>query len=731
MKRFFSMLMVLALCVGMVPAVLAEEAATGVQKLFDEGEILSVAVSDGTLYLAGESTLHRYEAGVISEVGAMPAAGAPEESYVLLDGDDGLWAFNKKSGEVGKIVNGNFEIVKQLNYAPMQGSEGVMTIFGFCRNGNILYLLAFDEKTYTGGQEQLLRYDLTTGEAQRDTLTFAIALAAYGDTAMVLRQDVNRMMAEETGMMLESLNADGAYDETIASNFDFSMGAPAQAENGTVYLSGGGQYKRVENEALTNLGSLGVSNGMAAKAFIVGEEYIVHSAEGVFACPLAGTAQAATTLTISGGSMDNASVAFMQENPDIALNFDSRQINGSEAIRNDMVAGTANVDIYVIHELLGLRTMIDKGYVAEFTSDALLADAGNMYGVLQEALMRDGKLYGYPHMLRMNNWFVNRTAWNEIYGEDREVPTTFEEFFDFIEEWETEYAEEYPEYQFTQLYAGKNQLFSSVLEQYALMHASADTPLSYNAPEFIAAAERLGELDVFSVDMENVSEETIMQMQEILMKPALIDMVGLHDVLQYTQANETDEDVYEAIAPMVFVKGETPALRVDMFAYIVNPASPNLEAAMQYIEYKSQNSGDALRVMISPQENTPVRYAGFAKTMEDIEKRQTDLQGRYDAADDTEKVDIQAEMDRVAKEKEDAEANNWQASAEGIAHYRELAQYMTLGRNASFLYSSGDNSGATEELGDILTRYFEGQMSLQQMVVELDKKIQMIYMEGN
>ena len=723
MKRWISLLLTLCLLVGMAQGAAAEE-APGARTLFAPGEITSMALGGETLYLSGGNTLYAYRDGELGEVCAMP-----EGDYLLIDGEEGVLALETQSGAVGTIENGVFTQTLALDYAPMKTADGVMMIYGLCRAGDTLCVLALDAKTYTAGQEFLVRFDLQTGEAQRDSLTYALSIAAYDGTVMALHQDVARMTRGETGMALDTLTADAALDQTIIANTDYQTGAMAQAPDGTVYMSGGGQLKRVEDGTLKNVCALGVSSGVNASARIVGNTYVVLCAEGVLAAAME-ESEAAVTLTIVGGSMDDTAVRFMQEHPDIALNFDARQITGSQGVREDMEAGTG-VDIYIVHELLGLRALIDKGYVAEITSEALTADAARMYPAIQDAILRDGKLYAYPQMFNLNCWTLNRTAWNEVYGVDTPVPETFDAFFDCIEEWDEEYADAYPEYQFTQIYYGWQQLLSTVLEQYALMHAADGAALQFDSADFVSALERLSGMELETIEIgETLTEETIAQLQAILMKPSMIEVMATGSLLA-SNVN-SDETVREAIAPMVFHEGETPAIRADLMAYVVNPASKNLDAAMTYLEYAAAHQGGDMKVMLFEDETQPARPADYDRWVEEGTQELDELRSRLaQEQEETEKADIQAEIDEIEARLADMEANEWLASPEGIAAYKRLAPYMTLGSAVSFLYGGGDQASATQELSNLLNRFIEGQMTAQQLVKELDKKIAMIYLEGN
>src|SRR5699024_3037561 len=78
------------------------------------------------------------------------------------------------------------------------------------------------------------------------------------------------------------------------------------------------------------------------------------------------------------------------------------------------------------------------------------------------------------------------------------------------------------------------------------------------------------------------------------------------------------------IAPMVFTEGETPAIQASLSVYVLNPNSPRLDLAVQFLEYVSAHPDDRMRIALHPQENEPARPA-------DYEDKVAQLQGEIDA----------------------------------------------------------------------------------------------------
>ena len=698
----------------------------------ENGDVLlpgaaSPVSAGGALYFTSGKTVYAYAPHATQ---AEPLCELPSD-FIQLLGGDALWGLDMITGEAGPIKDGTLDVQAKLDWSAMVvGGQLQYMVYGMCRTPDAIYMLAYENSNLIGGAEQLLRFDLATGEMTANKMTYALAIAPYKDgKVMLLWQNIQRLSdsgGTDLGIMVDEVDAEGALGDTVVSGLGQQMGGMAyDASSDTVYLSGAGEVKRVAADGtLETVAYAPVANSMTQPAVMVDGFYAVQADDGVLLRAL-GETQDGEKLTILGGTMDDTARAFMQDTG-IALSFDSSQmLTGSEAVRNDMLSGASNVDIYVLNMLLGVDTLMDKGYLAPIESEALLSDVQSMYPQIAEALMRNGKLYAYPQQFQLISWAINEDAWAQV-GWDEEAPTTFGELFAQLDLWNREYAEKFPDYNYMQLYLGGVQLLSNALTQYALMYAKPDEALKFDSQAFIDVLAQIENMDIDMNYTEEITPELMEEITAVLMRESLVESLTT-DVLTVVADAEPKK---RPIPPMVFTEGETPAIQASMTVYVLNPNSPNLDLATQFLEYAAAHPSDRLRVSLHPDEDTPARPKDYEKTVADVQKEIDALSAQIDTAEDADKADLTAKIDQYNAQLENLEQSYWAVSPDGVSYYRELAPYMTLGLNAAFMFNM-ENAAANEELNTLLIRYMDGQLNADQLVKELDKKLEMMYLETN
>lgn len=698
----------------------------------ENGDVLLPGASSpvsagGVLYFVSGQTVYSYAPHAAQ---ALPLFELPGESVELLGGD-ALWGLDMLTGEAGPLKDGAIDAQVKLDWSGMVvGGQLQYTVYGMCAMPDAVYMLAYDNSNLVGGSEQLLRFDFATGEMTANKMTYALAIAPYKDgKIMLLWQDIQRVSdsgGTDLGIVVDEVDAEGALGDNVASGLGQQMGGIAyDPASDTVYLSGAGEVKRVTTDGkLETVAYAPVASSMTQPAVMVDGLYAVHTEDGVL-LRAPGETQEGEKLTILGGTMDDTSRAFIQDTG-IAVSFDSSQmLTGSEAVRNDMLSGASNVDIYVLNVLLGVDTLMDKDYLAPIESEALLADVQSMYPQIADALMRDGKLYAYPQQFQLISWAVNEDAWAQV-GWEEEVPVTFGELFAQLDLWNREYAEKFPDYNYMQLYLGGVQLLSNALTQYALMYAKPDEPLKFENQAFIDVLAQIEGMDIDMKYTEEITPELMEEITAVLMRESLIESLTT-DVLTVVGDAEPKK---RPIPPMVFTEGETPAIQASLAVYVLNPNSPNLALATQFLEYMAAHPSDRMRVSLHPDENTPARPKDYEKTVSDVQKEIDALTAQIETAEEADKADLTAKIDQYKAQLENLEQSYWAVSPDGVRYYREMAPYMTLGLNAAFMFNM-ENAAANQELNNLLIRYMDGQLSADQLVKELDKKLEMMYLETN
>ena len=718
------------------PAALANAAGTADEAIAvtpdENGDVLlpgaaSPVSAGGVLYFVSGKTVYSYAPHAAQ---AQPLFELPGESVELLGGD-ALWGLDMLTGEAGPLKDGAIDVQATLDWSGMVvGGEMQYTVYGMCNTPDAVYMLAYENSNLVSGSEQLLRFDLATGEMTATKMTYALTIASYKDgKIMLLWQDIQRVSdsgGTDLGIVVDEVDAEGALGDTVVSGLGQQMGGLAyDPASDTVYLSGAGEVKRVAADgSLETVAYAPVASSMTQPAVMVDGLYAIHTEDGVL-LRAPGETLEGEKLTILGGTMDDTSRAFIQDTG-IAVSFDSSQmLTGSEAVRNDMLSGASNVDIYVLNVLLGVDTLMDKGYLAPIESEALLSDVQSMYPQIADALMRDGKLYAYPQQFQLISWAVNEDAWKEV-GWDEEVPTTFGELFAQLDLWNREYAEKFPDYNYMQLYLGGVQLLSNALSQYALMYAKPNEPLKFDNQAFIDVLAQIEDMDIDMKYTEEITPELMEEITAVLMRESLIESLTT-DVLTVVGDAEPKK---RPIPPMVFTEGETPAIQASLAVYVLNPNSPNLELATQFLEYMAAHPSERLRVSLHPHEDTPARPKDYEKTVSDVQKEIDALTAQIETAEEADKADLTAKIDQYKAQLKDLEQSYWAVSPDGVGYYREMAPYMTLGLNAAFMFNM-ENAAANQELNNLLIRYMDGQLSADQLVKELDKKLEMMYLETN
>lgn len=727
------------------------------------------AVSGGKLYIRG-SRLYAYEGGAeevqtlvdytkiengssmryitpsnMNEMELTDEQRAQYEAYpsYLVSGGDALYGVNALSGAFGPVVDGFIQKTVNLKWDDMFVQDDDYTynrsISNFVLTDGALYAaLGPQSNGYSYNEFVLVKYDTATGERTQTSVAGAMSVVPYKDGKLLIggygtenswgkQLSVYDPAADAVEKVLIASREN--YNDASSTGLGYNAGGFAyDAASDTIYFYQEGEVFATKDgtamESVAYVATNGVSDDGAA-GILTGGFYAIETYDGLYVRSLDPANRPERALRILGGYMDDTARGFADENPNIPVVFVDRWLSGAESIRNDMVSGDSNVDLYVVNLRSGFSQLMEKGYLMDLSaSQELVDDVKTMYPQITDALMKDGKLYGYPQSFNLSAWMFNESAWEKLGLGER--PTTFEEFFAGLADWEENYAEANPEYCYINLYSGKEQLFSMLLQQYVAQYDTGEAPLKLSDPKFLNAIKQVEAMELPTYDWSTMTQEEMDAANELFNRKWLFETYSYNMLGRiYYQ----DDDVIKNIAPMTFAEGEDPAMLVDMSVYIVNPNSPNVDIAMQYLAYCAQNMQSEIDYMIHPDRSEPVRDPYYDRNIKEMKKYLAELEEQLEKAEEVEKVDIQAQIDSYKEWIEEYSQNEWSISAESIANYRELADKMVLGEKSTIL-SYGDEAGAMSQLQEILTRYFGGQLSAEQMTQEMDKKLQMIYMEN-
>jgi len=190
-------------------------------------------------------------------------------------------------------------------------------------------------------------------------------------------------------------------------------------------------------------------------------------------------------------------------------------------------------------------------------------------------------------------------------------------------------------------------------------------------------------------------------------------------------------DTYDDYAtPLVLPIEEGGALHVpaSVSCIFVNPNSQNLELAVQYIRYMLDNMQPRQHIMMFPNDNEPIKNEHYVEMVAEQEEMLAKAQASLETAAPEDVKDIESVIEQYEEFLSGMDDEYyWDASAESIAAYRELAQH-AYAVTPSLLSYNGNNDAYTE-IHTLISRYVQKQLSMDQFIEQVDQKLRMIRLE--
>ncbi len=740
LKRLTVCMLALLMCATGLPALAAPNDATFPG---DTYAIASAARVGEVLYLLGSNALYSYQVGdaapqkvlelpdrEVSEI----AKAKPQPGLLVSDGEK-LLAIDLYGGLLGTFDGATFTWGTALDWGDLSlGGDSPRSI-GSCRyTDGAIYVLssAGANGMLMGMPVELARFDPATGQRTQMQAEALTEICAYKPGQLLgvklpIEWTSNSLPDPEV-VILNSTT--GAQEGSAGKLVGYDAGALAyDAGTDTVYACAQNQVMAsVKGAAFAPVAYLSTPSASGVNAAVLpGPFYVLASRSHIIVRNADPQYMTGSPLRIRGLGVDPKLIdQFTRDNPDIPVvktqSFDMTSEQLVAALQDDQNPA----DIFVMVTLLGMESMKDKGYLTDLSDTPELADmVARMYPEVQKALMKDGKIYGVPANFVLSGWRWNQPKMEEL---GLTIPTTMNEYYQLVGTWEEDYAEDYPELTLVPLTTGKAGLFSQALNEYLITYETADAPITFDTPAFREVLSTIADLPVEDVDLEELRKNPMALLsapqKEALIEPMVYDMFN-----QYGKRDEeTAKPLTEVRPPLPFTP-DTPARSMaQLIVYVINPRTKNMEQAKTFIEYATRHMADETRVAVLPDDNEPVRDPDYEEGRKRLEQQLAEAKTRLDTADAADKQALENRIAEMQKVLDNAEQLSWSLSAENIAAYRQLAPHMNLLIGSVIM--NMDNQAGLEEFNKIAQRYIDGEMPMEQALRELDKKAQMMYLEG-
>lgn len=755
MKRFITAILLMLLQLCLCPSALAVEPVDDFFPADMPSSVTSAQIVEETLYVLGDGKIMAFaqpqtEASVVIELDVYPeiAQAEWEELFLISDGTR-LYLLNPGRGQLYLVRDHELELLVRLDISSLGTEtdevESRYVIFSSpVIMDRSLYLLSMDPVAFQS--YELCRFSLDTG-----------AYTSVGLGALELDEIApyknGRLMAVDrnTGNLL-ALTPDGSGNADVIvqlPNSSDRYAAYDEANDAYYFLSGStlmryrNGFETVEN-VLPYETSLGLWYG----------RLIVKTSLGLYQCGPDGEKSQKNSLKIWTGSelaLSELIVKFRAAYPDISVEVQTVQTDDPmERLMNESLSRDASIDLFVLSShMINGQEIFSRGFAAPIQSELLQKNVQAMYPQVQALMTQNGTLYGYPLALYPDFWSVRPELLRESGMGD--AAQTMEEYVDMLLLWYETYADADPGYTFNGSSAVRTQQVQTafmLLCEYILNHAEDDAPISFRTPEIYRLMEKLASLSAYEGSVLDSLDD------EVIGEYARIFQTGYAVLPFYRGINPSAQGEICIPAP-VFARDGLPVSSGSLDYFIINPNSSQMEAAAAFLEFFSQNIDMAASYILYPGQNDPIENENYqeevAECQETIE-RITDSIQRYEKM-----IGVQSDMlqdfpedsDDYLKQQEDLARNQetltelkdslaeknaslaeimekrYVYSAQDIAEYRDAAQYMRLD-GGWLIWSIAEGL----DIESILEKYFEGFLSLDQMLSEIDQKAAMMFYEG-
>lgn len=609
------------------------------------------------------------------------------------------------------------------DYGTWTGSKYVSS--GLCVGEN-LYLHTYDDS----GNAVLVIYDLTTGTAQERYIP-DLSNIGYGTEDRIL---LSQTRWGDHALMTVSLY-DGVTEEMDEIvRFDLEQVSPRivtyDEKTDILYYVHAGEIYRVTGrdlstaEAVNDCPLSGSGFGRVLDdGFLVLGDYstvIVRNSDPAQRSEIALHVRPYTWST----GLNNAYYDFTESHGNVTVVMED--YGDENALLQAMMNRDDRVDVYLMEmSASAFSAIYDRGFMADLTGSAILkAKTESMYPLVQDSLMKDGKIVAIPVNAVGDCLGYNTKGWKKLGLTEDDVPKTWNQFFDLLETLPDKITGS--GYVVLDFYTSKEDFRQNVIRDLLSQYTMSREDMPYNSEELRGLLSRLDQLDYEALGILPGEE---LENQEMIIGS---DDGGYKEGLITTYSSITMQNYggsYQAFQ-LSFRDGEDPVLPFELSVGWVNPYSQHQEEAIAFLEALAENMGPQLWYTVSAQDNEPKRYPDHEEQRKNMEKWANEARLHVEnAQDEEEKENWEKILADYERELSEFDANYWMISPDDIELYHGRAAHLRPVRWSLMrqLYS-GDESDAFYSLFD---GYLQGQKSAEELLSYIDRKVQMMRLEGN
>jgi len=434
--------------------------------------------------------------------------------------------------------------------------------------------------------------------------------------------------------------------------------------------------------------------------------------------------QATRVLTLGGytSDADEAYKLFAFRHPEAEIRTARQGVTDVSEITQAMMTGSSEVDIYFLRvDSAAYRALTRHGYAADLSQIEKIKNlTERMYPAFRDALMKDGKIVALPeYVWSAAGCRIYQPLAEEMGLTDEEIPNSWEKLMDLVSRWEEEYSKEFAEKMIFEPYSTANMketLLNMLLDAQVVLMNQPGAEVSVNTPFMREMLNRLDAMDYSSFETDRDFSNGYSWKDDAV----LLECWGIPLPVDLNNDSEW------ATLPMDYSEDEAGLIGVQMYAFVVNPYSENMDLALDYLEARAETMSEGLQATLLSDWTEPIRDYHYDLMVGRQKSLIEEWQKKLEKADDDEKKMLEENIRSAEKTIESLKQQEYSWTAEELAEYRELAGQIVVIENQYFLTADGEEA---EEMQRLISRYVDGQMSAEQMLSSLDQKLRMMQME--
>ena len=593
--------------------------------------------------------------------------------------------------------------------------------------GDSVFLCHYD----SGYNTVVSALDMETGRLEQiDALENAWMITPYKD-GLLLAELFDYTEPDEVRLEAYDPEDDSAWTLATLSVPEYSAptGLAYDAETDTVYCVKGGEICPVDldaeeiGEGVTDMPLAGYGN--SAGCVLEGGYYALCAGGAVVRSLAPGDAPSVRLKVCDisySESVDAAYSRFAQARDDVGVVL-SREYSETQDMVTTMMNQDEGVDIYTLWTSdASYSALFERGYMLELEGAAVDALAGRMYPSLRDALSRDGRLVAIPVTVNCVEPGVDERALERLGLTLDDVPDNWWDFLEFLKSLEGPISQDDGVRAFSQGTTdvqARNELIFTVFNSYQNYVNTVDPNMGYNTELLRGLLERIEALDYVALGCEEDFGDD---------RPGIYRYDPNDPVLDlFRPMTSCAIGGYGDVTPIhMGLDADTRApLALEMVTAFVNPFTEHPEEALAFMEMLADSLAPGTLYNLTPELNEPIRGRWNEEYLAEARKDMEALQAQLEQAEPAQAQQLQDSIDERAQNLETLEKYAWDASPESIAWYRANAEGV-VPAPVNWLYA-----GEEGEAADLLFQYIQGEAGVDETLRAIDRKVQMMMMEGN